>query len=128
MTTLPGRYDIITQSGVTYDLPISYRDVAGTPINLTGYTARMQIRELPNFPILVEFNTALTANGFIFLNGPAEEREDGANGNLRLFMTAANSANITPLVARYQLNITDSEGYVTPIIEGRFEIQGSVTV
>ena len=43
-------------------------------------------------------------------------------------MTAANSANIAPLVARYQLNITDSEGYVTPIIEGRFEIQGSVTV
>ena len=128
MTTLPGRYDIITQSGVTYDLPISYRDVAGTPINLTGYTARMQIRELPNFPVLVEFNTELTANGFILLSGPAEEREDGANGNLRLFMTAANSANITPLVARYQLNITDSEGYVTPIIEGRFEIQGSVTV
>jgi len=128
LTTLPGRYDIITQSGVTYDLPISYRDVTGTPINLTGYTARMQIRELPTFPVLVEFNTELTANGFIFLSGPAEDREDGANGNLRLFMTAANSANIAPLVARYQLNITDSEGYVTPVIEGRFEIQGSVTV
>jgi len=54
LTTLPGRYDIITQSGVTYDLPISYRDVAGTPINLTGYTARMQIRELPTFPVLVK--------------------------------------------------------------------------
>lgn len=128
MTTLPGRYDIITQSGVTYDLPVSYRDSAGTPVDLSGYTARMQVRELPSFPVLVEFNTELTANGFILLAGSAEEREDGANGNLRLFMTAANSANISPLVARYQLNITDSEGYVTPLIEGRFEIQGSVTI
>ena len=126
MTALPGRYDIILQQAATYDLPISYRDSAGTPIDMSGYTARLQVRELPQYPLLVEFNTELTANGFVFLSGPAEEREDGANGNLRLFMTAANSANIAALVARYQLNITDSEGVVTPLIEGRFEVQGSV--
>ena len=126
MTALPGRYDIILQQAATYDLPISYRDSAGTPIDLSGYTARLQVRELPQYPLLVEFNTELTSNGFVFLSGPAEEREDGANGNLRLFMTAANSANIGALVARYQLNITDSEGVVTPLIEGRFEVQGSV--
>jgi hypothetical protein len=126
MSALPGRYDIILQQAATYDLPISYRDSAGTPIDMSGYTARLQVRELPQFPLLVEFNTELTANGFIYLSGPAEEREDGANGNLRLFMTAANSANIAPLVARYQLNLIDSEGFVTPLIEGRFEVQGSV--
>lgn len=126
MTALPGRYDIILQAAATYDLPISYRDSAGTPIDMSGYTARLQVRELPQFPLLVEFNTELTANGFVFLSGPAEDREDGANGNLRLFMTAANSANIGAFVARYQLNITDSEGVVTPLIEGRFEVQGSV--
>jgi len=126
VTALPGRYDIILQAAATYDLPISYRDSAGTPIDMSGYTARLQVRELPQFPLLVEFNTELTANGFVFLSGPAEDREDGANGNLRLFMTAANSANIGAFVARYQLNITDSEGVVTPLIEGRFEVQGSV--
>lgn len=126
MSALPGRYDIILQQAATYDLPISYKDSAGTPIDMSGYTARLQVRELPSFPLLVEFTTELTANGFIFLSGSAEEREDGANGNLRLFMTAANSANIAPLVARYQLNLTDSEGFVTPLIEGRFEVQGSV--
>lgn len=126
MTALPGRYDIILQQAATFDLPISYRDSAGTPINMGGYTARLQVRELPQYPLLVEFNTELTANGFIYLNGPAEEREDGANGNLRLFMTAANTANIEAFVARYQLNITDSDGVVTPLIEGRFEVQGSV--
>jgi hypothetical protein len=126
VTALPGRYDIILQQAATFDLPISYRDSAGTPIDMSGYTAKLQVRELPQFPLLVEFNTALTANGFIYLSGPAEEREDGANGNLRLFMTAANSANIGAFVARYQLNITDSDGVVTPLIEGRFEVQGSV--
>ncbi len=126
MTALPGRYDIILQQAATFDLPISYRDSAGTPIDMSGYTARLQVRELPQYPLLVEFNTELTANGFIYLNGPAEEREDGANGNLRLFMTAANTANIEAFVARYQLNITDSDGVVTPLIEGRFEVQGSV--
>lgn len=126
MTALPGRYDIILQAAATYDLPISYRDSSGTPIDMSGYTARLQVRELPQFPLLVEFNTELTSNGFVFLSGPAENREDGANGNLRLFMTAANSANIGAFVARYQLNITDSEGIVTPLIEGRFEVQGSV--
>lgn len=126
MSALPGRYDIILQQAATYTLPISYRDSAGTPIDMSGYSARLQVRELPSYPLLVEFNSELTGNGFVYLTGSSEDREDGANGNLRLFMTAANSANIAPLVARYQLNIIDSEGFVTPLIEGRFEVQGSV--
>jgi hypothetical protein len=128
VTALPARYDIILQQGTTYDLPISYRDSAGTPIDLSGYNALIQVRELPNFPIIVEFNSALTSNGFIFLTGPAEDREDGANGNLRVFLSAANSSVLNALVARYQLNITDNEGFVTPLIEGSFTVQGSVTV
>jgi hypothetical protein len=128
VTALPARYDIIVQQGATYDLPIRYADLNNDPVNISSYSANMQVRELPNYPIIVEFNSSLATSGFIFLNGAAEDREDGANGNLRLFLTAANSANLSALVARYQLNITDVEGYVTPLLEGAFTVKGSVTV
>ncbi len=122
-----GRYDITLEQGATFDLPLRYRAPSGTPVDLTGYSAKMQVREAPASAVFVEFNSALTANGFIWLTGSAENREDGANGNLRIFMTAANSAALARFSGRYDLELRDSAGYVTRLLEGQFRVEPEIT-
>ena len=121
-----GRYDIVLEQGATFDLPLRYEDSAGG-VDLSGYSARMQVREAPASPLLVEFNSELTANGAIFLSGAAEDREDGANGNLRVFMSAANSAALPRFAGRYDLEIEDSSGYVIRLLEGQFRVEPEIT-
>lgn len=122
-----GRYDITVEQGVTFDLPISYTNPNGTGVNLTGYSAKMQVREAPASALFVEFNSSYSANGFIFLSGSAEAREDGANGNLRIFMTAANSAALAPFRGRYDLELTNTSGYVVRLLEGQFRVEPEIT-
>lgn len=122
-----GRYDIILEQGSTFDLPLRYQDSTGNPIDLTGYSASMQVREAPASSLLVEFNSNLTANGFVFLSGTSEAREDGANGNLRVYMTAANTAALPQFRGRYDLELADSTGYVIRLLEGQFIIEAEIT-
>lgn len=42
---LAGRYDIIADQGSTLQRDLKYFDGAGDPVDLTGYTAAMQVRE-----------------------------------------------------------------------------------
>jgi hypothetical protein len=121
-----GRYDIVLEQGATFDLPLRYEDSAGG-VNLSGYSARMQVREAPASALLVEFNSSLTANGAILLSGAAEDREDGANGNLRVFMSAANSAALPRFSGRYDLELSDSTGYVIRLLEGQFRVEPEIT-
>jgi hypothetical protein len=121
-----GRYDIVLEQGATFDLPLRYEDSVGG-VDLSSYSARMQVREAPASELLVEFNSALTANGFIFMAGAAEDREDGANGNLRVFMSAANSAALPRFSGRYDLELSDSTGYVIRLLEGQFRVEPEIT-
>jgi hypothetical protein len=122
-----GRYDIVLEQGATFDLPLRYLDNAGTPVNLSSYSARMQVREAPDSVLLVEFNSALTANGAIFMNGAAEDRSDGANGNIRVFMSAANSAALPRFSGRYDLELVDSSSYTIRLLEGQFRVEPEIT-
>jgi hypothetical protein len=122
-----GRYDITLEQGATFDLPLRYRTPAGVAVNLTGYSAKMQVREAPASSLLVEFNSTLTANGFIWLTGSAENREDGANGNVRVYMTAANTAALPRFAGRYDLELRDASGYVTRLLEGQFRVEPEIT-
>ena len=40
-----GLYDITIEQGADWNLSMTWRDATGQPVNLAGYTARMQVRE-----------------------------------------------------------------------------------
>jgi hypothetical protein len=122
-----GRYDITLEGGATFDLPIRWTDSSGTPVSLVGYSAHMQVREAPGSTVRLEFTSNLTSSGFIFLAGPAERREDGANGNLRIFMSSANTSGLGRFSGRYDLELHNSEGYTTRLLEGQFRIEPEIT-
>ena len=55
-------YDIEIEQGATFAREFTYTQGDGvTPMNLTGWTARSQIRKHPGGPLVAEFTAAVTA-------------------------------------------------------------------
>jgi hypothetical protein len=105
--------DITIDVGAQWDWVITYVDEAGAPINLTGYTAKLQVRESYDSP-----NTliSITSSPDIVL---------GAGAGTITISTAVPST-ITALYGRYALEITGS-GKTYRIIEGKVTFSPEVT-
>ena len=84
-----GLYDITIEQGADWRLVLTWKDAAGDPMQLNGYTGRMQVRETWNSKTKIFELT--TGNGGIVL--------DAANGGITLHLPAAVSA-------AYQVNPT----------------------
>ena len=109
-------YDILIEQGATFLQVITYKD-AGVAINLTGYTARMQVRAtLESASTLVELTTA---NGRIALGGAA--------GTISLTISATDSAALTAGRGVYDLELVSGSGIVTRLLQGVATISRNVT-
>lgn len=87
------------------------------PVDLTGYTARMQIRPTVTDPtIIIELNTT---NGGIALGAAA--------GTINLLITAVQSALFTFQNAVYDLTLTSPTGVVTNLLAGNVSLTLEVT-
>lgn len=73
---MAGRYDFHADQGVTFDRTITWKDHTGSPINVSGFSARMQIRDRIGGTVLHEFNSG---DGSIVLGGSS-----GPTGGNRL--------------------------------------------
>jgi len=88
-----------------------------TPINLTGYTARMQIRESINNPVVVHELT--TANGGITFNT--------SNYSITLNIPASVTTGFTFMSAVYSLEVVSSGGLVSTLTVGNVGLVKEVT-
>jgi len=103
--------ELTLTQGETYVQTIEYTASDGvTPIDLTNYTALMQIRPKINSPTLI--SELSTTNGKISINGPL--------GTITLTLTATETQAFTFDMASYTLNITDNAGVATRILEGNY--------
>lgn len=86
-----------------------------TAMNLTGYTALMEVRNTAGTLIL----TLSTANSRITLGGAA--------GTITLTVDDADTEALTPGTYDYDLTLTSSGGTTTRLIEGVFTVHEAVT-
>ena len=78
------------------------------PVNLSGFTARMQVRsDVDSETVLLELTTE---NGGILI--------DSANSTIKLYLSAFSTAAITWEKGIYSLELTSSSGVVTELLEG----------
>ena len=90
---------------------------SGTPVDLTGFTADMQIRQnVQSSTILYE---ASTANNAIVLGGTA--------GTITLTIPASATAGFTWNKGVYDMNLTSSGGVVTRLLQGAVVVSPEVT-
>jgi Ethanolamine utilization protein EutJ (predicted chaperonin) len=110
----PATYNIKAYQGATYDLNLTWA-IGGTAVNLTSYTAAMQVRENPNATATV---LSLTNGSGITLGGTAGTIAVNVPANTMGSATAGNYV--------YDLEL-NSGGQVTRLIQGAFAISAEVT-
>ena len=111
-----GIYNILSDQGSTFARTLVYKDSNGTPIDLSGYTAKMEIR--PTIGSSTLLLTLSTANGRITLGGAA--------GTITLNV-ASGDMGFDPGSYAYDLEVTSGGGVTTRVVMGQFVQRGEVT-
>lgn len=113
---IPGKYNIICPQGSTFNKQFTW-SIENTPVDLTSYSARMQVRECAesDFKIL-DIDTSTYA---ITLGGTA--------GTISIYLDALTTSEFVAKEYVYDLELVSSGGEVTRLIEGNFVVTPEVT-
>lgn len=114
----PGILDLNCWQGANFDYTLTWQ-TGGSAVNLTGYSARMQVRDSYDAGTAI---VSLTSGTGITLGGTA--------GSIVLEMPASQTATLDGTPNRqfvYDLELVSGAGYVTRLVEGRFYVYPEVT-
>lgn len=110
-----GRYNITIINGTTFTLAPIWQ-VDNLPVDLTGYSADMQVRDVSN-NLVVELSTA---------NGKAVISPALGQTTFTLTPTQTSAANLPVGNYTYAFNLTDGSSNTYQILNGAFNVQASV--
>ena len=111
-----GTYNIVCDQGPTFSRVITWKNSSGTAIDLTNYTARMQVRD--GYSATSSLLSLTTENGGITLGGVA--------GTITLVASATATAALTPDQYVYDLEMITGTT-VTRLVQGSFTVTPEVT-
>lgn len=101
--------------GDSFSLQILYKDSSGSAVNLSGYSAFMEIRDKPGGKILCA--TASVNDGITITSA--------SGGQIDILLPSAKTNNFTVPKAAYQLKIS-SASTTTTLLYGWFLVDKSV--
>lgn len=110
-------YNILVDQGSTYTLAVTYKDSTGAAINLTGYTAAMQLR-LDYDSATAVLSLSSPSNGIVIT---------GASGLVSITMSATQTAALSADTFLYDLEITSPTSVKTRLIQGVVVVSAEVT-
>ena len=108
-----GKHNFTLEQGSTFDREITVQENSQA-LNLTGYSARMQMRSTHDSSSIALTFTAAIAN-------------PTTNGKINLGATATATAAVEEGIYVYDLEIESSAGTVTRILEGTITVTPEVT-
>jgi hypothetical protein len=112
---MAGAYNFTIEQGATFNLLMTWR-IDNVPVNLTGYTARLQARiDVDETDTIL----SLTTGAGITLGGAA--------GTITLDQTATQTALLPKGEYVYDLELQSSGGIVTRLLQGELNISAEVT-
>ena len=131
-----GKYSFVIEQGTTLDFEIQYKDSSGNPVDLTGYTAAMQIRSnysgsgvtyLTLTSSLADPTPAKTSGSIFLCFAGSNQTNPTTSGSIGIYAgwTATEGLSFTDQ-AYYDIEIT-SGNIRTRILEGRVSISKQVT-
>jgi hypothetical protein len=110
----PGTYNITCPQGATWDRTFTVT-IGGTALNLTGYTAAMQVRD-----------SAGAATALISLTNGAGITLGGTAGSVGVTIASTATAALSAGSYSYDLEL-NSGSTITRLLEGAFNVTGNVT-
>lgn len=115
---MSGKHNITIEIGSTWAKTVTWK-ADSVRVDLTGYTAKMHIRDRVNGNILISLSTE---NGRITLEDTPDS-EDETEGVISLVIEADGSNDVTRATGTYDLKLYSSDD---PPVETRL-LRGSVT-
>jgi hypothetical protein len=110
-------YELAINQGANLEISFVLNDENGAPLNLTGYTARMQLRTAYTSPnVAMELTTE---NGRIVITP--------LTGKIALNAPASITTNLIAQRYVYDLEMVSGSGYVTRVVQGDAVISPEVT-
>jgi len=113
---IAGKYNFVIEQGATFTRVLTWKDSTGTAVNLTGYTARMQLREITESGTVILSLT--TENSRISLGGSA--------GTVTLTILAADTTTMSPGSYVYDLELITG-ATVYRLVQGTATVSAEVT-
>lgn len=112
-----GTYNFTIEQGTSFTKDIVWKDSNGTPIDVTGYTARMQVRASVAAPeVLLE----LTTEDDNIVMGTTD-------GKITLVLTDVETAALVWVSGVYDLEVESTTGVVTRLLKGTITVDPEVT-
>lgn len=109
-------YDFEIEQGATLSKILNWKDKTGWPVDLSGYTAKMQVRKsVTSEEVLL---TLSTANNTIKLSH---------KGQIEIYMSASATSSIAWTKGKYDLEITSPDGVVKRLIYGVITVSPEIT-
>ena len=111
----PAEVDLCLPQGQTWDTSIVWES-DGTPVDLTGYIARMMLR-----------TTSEAASPTVSLSTATSTMTALSNGTIGLSYSAISSAAITAATYLYDLEVQSASGNVRRLMQGRAVVSREIT-
>jgi hypothetical protein len=118
------KYTLSIEQGTTISIDLLYKSSgSNTPVDLSGHSARMQIKSnyADNKPrTFLTLSSSLNADNTGLTLG-------GTSGSINIYISAVSSSTLNFDSAFYDLEITTSTGEVTRLLEGPVKLSREVT-
>jgi hypothetical protein len=130
-----GKYSFVIEQGATTNFEIQYTDSNNDPIDLTGYTGRMQIAS--NYAsdntrtVYLTLSSSLNADGTGLNFSGSNGTTPPTSGSIGIYISACTSSLLTFNIAKYDLEIYSGSGacpYTVRLLEGQISLSNQVTV
>jgi len=127
-----GRYPLYIEQGASLDFEVQYLDSAGNPVDLSGYSARMQIRpSTDSSTVYVTLSSSLQPDGTGLNLSGSHSLKPPTSGSIGVFISSCTSSLLTFNDAVYDLELfVPYDGgcnYVTRLIQGPVRLSQEVT-
>jgi len=122
-----GKYSFTVEQGATTNFEIQYKDSGSNPINLAGYSAKMQLRTAADASAaLLTLSSSLEPDGTGLNMSGSNGSTTLLSGSIGVVISAITSSLLSFDTAVYDLELT-SGSVVTRLLEGTVRLSKNVT-
>jgi hypothetical protein len=112
-----GRYDFAIITGTTFGRSLLWKNSSGNPVDLSGFSARLQVRgDADPAPLYADLSSE---TGGIVLGG--------TDGTIALSISSADTAAFPAGLAKYDLFVTNLASFTSCLLFGTVTIRAGVT-
>jgi hypothetical protein len=122
-----GKYNIVIEQGATYQVELQYKDSNNNPIDLSGYSGRMQIRPaIGSTTSYLYLSSSLQPDGTGLNFSGSNGTKSPVSGAIGIYISDTTSSLLTFTTGVYDLEL-QSGSVVTRILQGNVQLSKEVT-